>query len=291
MRLRDFEPRDQDAVEALIQAGLRERWGSQFDPSCNPDLADIETNYLGRGAIVVVAEEPSAGGIAGAGMLVPESQSVGRLVRMSVDAAHRRRGIGRLLVDELLCRAGRAGLERVVVSTDTPWTSALGLYESRGFAVTGVDDTDTHLEITVTPPRPGQELLDRLRALELPVGDHALFGSGPLLVRGWIDEVGDLDVVARGTAWERAQQLGTLVHLPEWDVTVVEIGDAITVGNRWAIGVVDIDELIDGAELVDGIPCARLDQVVAYKRISDRPKDRKHLEIIEAHVGPVPSHR
>jgi hypothetical protein len=109
-----------------------------------------------------------------------------------------------------------------------------------------------------------------------------LFGSGPLLVRGWIEDVGDLDVLARGAAWAEAQRRGPIEHLEEWDVEVVAIGN-ITIGTQWAIGDIDVDRLIDDAELIEGIPCARLDDVVAYKLISDREKDRLHLTIIESH--------
>ncbi len=117
--------------------------------------------------------------------------------------------------------------------------------------------------------------------MSLPAGDFVIFGSGPLLARGWIEEAGDLDVVARGAAWDRARELGTIEHLEQWGVTVVNIGRDITVGTRWAIGKVDTDALIDGAEFIDALPFASLEAVVAYKRISDRPKDRVHISIIE----------
>jgi len=126
--------------------------------------------------------------------------------------------------------------------------------------------------------------LEELRSLDLPGGDFVVFGSGPLLVRGWITDVSDLDVVARGAAWTRAQELGTAEFLEEWDVSVVNIGRNITVGTRWAIGDVDTGALIDGAELVEGLPFANLAAVVAYKRIAGRRKDRVHLEIIEHHL-------
>jgi hypothetical protein len=124
-------------------------------------------------------------------------------------------------------------------------------------------------------------LLSRLLGLDLPVGDWALFGSGPLLVRGWIDEVGDLDVISRGPAWKQACELGRRSSLPDGN-EIVTIGDAITVGTTWAYGSFDIDELIDTAEMIDGVPCVTIDHVVAYKRIANRPKDRAHLAIIEA---------
>lgn len=101
------------------------------------------------------------------------------------------------------------------------------------------------------------------------------------MARGWIADVGDLDLLARGDAWARALELGVTEYLSEWDVTVVNLGPDITVGTRWAIGDVDTDELIDTAEIIDGIPFASLDAVVAYKAISRRPKDLDHLEIID----------
>jgi len=81
--------------------------------------------------------------------------------------------------------------------------------------------------------KPAHPLLRALRDLALPGNDYVLFGSGPLLVRGWIEEVGDLDVLARGRAWDHACSLGPLVYLPEHDVSVVTIGAHITVGTRW----------------------------------------------------------
>lgn len=64
---------------------------------------------------------------------------------------------------------------------------------------------------------------------------------------------------------------------------MVNIGPNITVGTRWAIGSVDTDELIDSAERIRGLPFAPLEAVVAYKKVSRRPKDLAHLEIIERH--------
>ena len=125
-------------------------------------------------------------------------------------------------------------------------------------------------------------LLQRLLDLELPRGDWALFGSGSLLARGWIDDVGDLDVIVRGAAWEAVQALGRTVHLSEHDVDVVVVDDRITFGTRWGIGSFDTGELIDTAEEVDGIPCVRTEHVVAYEPIAGRPKDTIHLAVIEA---------
>jgi len=120
-----------------------------------------------------------------------------------------------------------------------------------------------------------------LRAVDLPVGDYAVFGSGPLLVRGIIEDARDIDVIARGSAWERALDQGEITYLPDEDITVAAFFDgALSVGTTWAYRDVDIDDLIDTAELFDGVPFVRLEHVIAYKRTADRDKDRDHLRRI-----------
>ena len=143
--LRSFQPADQPGVEALIQAGLKERWGASFDAGANPDLNDISANYVAAGSDVIVAE--SQGRIVGCGILRPESDQCGRILRMSVAESHRRQGLGTHIVGELLRRARARGMTKVLVLTDTPWSSAVALYRSCGFAEVGRDQTDTHFEI------------------------------------------------------------------------------------------------------------------------------------------------
>jgi hypothetical protein len=119
-----------------------------------------------------------------------------------------------------------------------------------------------------------------LRSLDLPPGDYAVFGSGPLLVRGIIARAGDLDVICRGAAWEAAQHLGPAAD--QEGVPVVSLcGGLVTLGVRWAVGEVNVSHLIDTAEVIEGLPFVRLEHVVAYKRIADRPKDREHLRLLE----------
>lgn len=132
------------------------------------------------------------------------------------------------------------------------------------------------------------ELLDRLRDLRLPDGHYAVFGSGPLLVRGVIDDVDDLDVLVRGPAWTAALAQGPVIHLEEFGVEIVDAGGGLTFGRQWGIGLFDVDDLIDTAELIDGVRFVRLQHVVAYKQIADRPKDRDHLAALGA-AEPMPS--
>jgi ribosomal protein S18 acetylase RimI-like enzyme len=141
--LRDFEDSDQASARALVLDGLKERWGAVYDPTVNPDLDDIATNHVDRGAEVVVATVDEA--LVAIGMLQTEADGRGRILRVSVALEHRREGWGRAIVGELVQRARARRMVEVLVRTDTPWTSATALYEACGFAVVEQDATDTQL--------------------------------------------------------------------------------------------------------------------------------------------------
>jgi len=127
-------------------------------------------------------------------------------------------------------------------------------------------------------------LFDRVKSLNLPGSDFAIFGSGPLIVRGIIPASNDLDIICRGQAWETVKAIGELEYLRKYDVTVVSMCDGrLTFGTKWAIGEFDVDELIDGAEETDGLPFVRLEHVTNYKEISKRPKDLRHIEALKAY--------
>ena len=122
-----------------------------------------------------------------------------------------------------------------------------------------------------------------VRGLSLSPGDFAIFGSGPLIVRGIIPLTNDLDIICRGEAWNQAKSIGVLSYIEAQDVTIASINDGrISFGTCWGIGDFDIDELIDSAEIIDGLPFVRLEHVVAYKLFANRDKDREHIAALHA---------
>ena len=135
------------------------------------------------------------------------------------------------------------------------------------------------------------EQLEKVAALKLPQGDYAIFGSGPLLVRGIIDTVNDIDIICRGAAWEKGKAIGELVHLDEYDVDIVAIDDGlITLGRSWGIGDLDVQQLIDSAEEIDGLPFVLLRYVVEYKEIADRLAELVPVVVVHAGLDMVVAH-
>lgn len=121
-----------------------------------------------------------------------------------------------------------------------------------------------------------------VRDLNLPKGDFAIFGSGPLIIRGLIPGSNDLDIICRGAAWEAAKAIGRTQYVPEYNVEIATMcDDAITFGNQWGIGNPNIDRLIDDAEIIDELPFVSLRHVVKYKLLRASPKDMRHIKILK----------
>ncbi len=127
----DFQPTDQAAVRWLILVGLGEHWG-RIDETLNPGLDDIGATY-GHGRTIVVRRGED---IVATGTVVPRDPSTAEILRMSVAADHRRYGLGRLVVEELLRTARGWGATAVVLETSTHWKEVVSFYRACGFAIT-----------------------------------------------------------------------------------------------------------------------------------------------------------
>lgn len=130
--MRPFERVDQVVVRALIMRGLASRF-EVLDESANPDVDDIWANYCAHGETFLVALVGDE--IVGCGALIREhgSDETARIVRVSVDAAHQGRGLGRKISERLIEAARERGFGEILVETNDDWTSALRLYQSLGF--------------------------------------------------------------------------------------------------------------------------------------------------------------
>ncbi len=132
-------------------------------------------------------------------------------------------------------------------------------------------------------PAAENKLLTELRSLGLPPDDFVVFGSGPMMVRG-LRQSRDLDVLARGPAWEKAWGAGERGRSKMGDRAAVFFGGDIEVFDSWGPGDWDIDELIDGADVIDGIRFATLDNVLKWKRRVGRPKDLEDIRLVERYL-------
>lgn len=131
----------------------------------------------------------------------------------------------------------------------------------------------------------GDEIIAKVRALELPAGSYVVYGSCPLAVAG-IREANDIDIYAapevmdilRGRGWQE-------VHKGMRDVPLTY--DVFDVHDNWSFSTYDptLEHLLATANMYDGVPFASLDEVRKWKVASGRPKDLEDIALIDAHLA------
>ncbi len=131
LHVRPFQAEDQQKAKRLILEGLGEHFGF-IDEALNPDLDDIQGAYITPGHVFLVALLERE--LVGTGALISPREGVGRIVRVTVHPAERRRGIGRLIVERLLLTARQRGYTDILVETNSDWHDAIGLYRRFGFS-------------------------------------------------------------------------------------------------------------------------------------------------------------
>jgi hypothetical protein len=125
-----------------------------------------------------------------------------------------------------------------------------------------------------------QTLFLKVRALNLPLGKYALFGSAPLGVRN-LRDCHDIDIIMTEDTWNEYQ------NKTGWTTRTRPSGDNylewedIELCKNWWPGTWNIQQLIDNAEIIDGLPFVRLEDVIRWKRSRGREKDSKDIVIIE----------
>jgi hypothetical protein len=129
-------------------------------------------------------------------------------------------------------------------------------------------------------------LIHGLFTSRLPVADYVVTGSGPLLAHGLKKNINDIDLLARGRAWERAARLGTVRRSKSGIGRWISLsGGQIEVFDHWVGGLFDVDAMIDEAEFVEGVPFMSLRETLRWKRSLGRAKDQRDVALIERHLS------
>lgn len=79
---------------------------------------------------------------------------------------------------------------------------------------------------------------------------------------------------------------------PEWELKKIENWgiDCLSCGeiemlNGWGPGEWDVQRVIDGAEIIDGLAFVKLEEVLRWKKMMNREKDKKDIEVIEEYLN------
>ncbi|MDO8638628.1 MAG: hypothetical protein Q7R43_03565 [Candidatus Daviesbacteria bacterium] len=125
------------------------------------------------------------------------------------------------------------------------------------------------------------ELLKEFENIDLPLGKFAVFGSGPLTAHE-IRETNDIDIIVLPATYDQLKNEG-------WKEKIWPSGSKyLAKGNfevckEWICNTYnpDIKKLIENAEIINGVPFVKLEEVKSWKQAFGREKDLKDVELID----------
>ncbi|KAB8170984.1 GNAT family N-acetyltransferase [Streptomyces sp. 3MP-14] len=153
--LRPATERDADFLADILLEAFNWTGEARFTREqllADPKSAQYVADWPGPDDFGVIAEDPTTGeriGACWARPLPPETPGYGYVapdvpeLTLGVLPAHRRRGVGKALLDAVVAAAGERGLARLSLSVEDG-NGVAALYRSRGFVPVGRDgDADT----------------------------------------------------------------------------------------------------------------------------------------------------
>ena len=127
--------------------------------------------------------------------------------------------------------------------------------------------------------------LEKLKKLNLPFGQYAIFGSGILVAKD-IRNASDVDIIAKqalfNKLWEKYSEC--IVNKP---FRCLIINGIEIVDNRWDNdnNQESTDKMIDNAEIIDGLPYVNLQDTILWKTQQNREKDLRDIELINNYLN------
>jgi putative acetyltransferase len=132
LTIRPATNNDREAIVKLVFGVLGE-FGLEPDPSAtDADLQDIEANYLQRGGLFDVIEDPD-GNLVGSVGIFPIDENICELRKMYFVPEIRGLGLGGYVLQRAVKQAKELGFTRMVLETSSKLSAANRLYIHFGF--------------------------------------------------------------------------------------------------------------------------------------------------------------
>ncbi len=123
-----------------------------------------------------------------------------------------------------------------------------------------------------------EEALQQLRKLDLPPDQFAIFGSGPMVIRG-LKRFRDLDVFVYDEIFEKLKKK----YSENYHGKKIILGQVeIMPESRHVLN--NAREVIRRADIFDGIRFVNLSDTIAWKKKYGREKDLEDVKIIKKYL-------
>ena len=132
-----------------------------------------------------------------------------------------------------------------------------------------------------------EDIVKKVKALNLPERSYIVFGSCPLAVAG-IREANDIDLLVSKDVFAKLKVAGWKeLHKSPNDVPLVR--DIFEAHENWDFSSYSptLEQLLSTATTIDSIQFASLEEVRKWKVASGRPKDLADITMIDEHLAAV----
>lgn len=129
-----------------------------------------------------------------------------------------------------------------------------------------------------------QELLEQVRDLGLPLGSFVLFGSAPMGVRG-IREMKDADILVTPEIFEDFRKKSDWVWEKKSSGSECLRCGVLEMFSDWRPGEWNVATLIAEAEVIEGLPFVKLEDVKRWKQLRNSEKDKNDIQLIDCFMG------
>ncbi len=124
-----------------------------------------------------------------------------------------------------------------------------------------------------------QTLIASVKEQSFPISEYAVFGSALLGLYG-LREVPNIDLIVTNKLWGKLIQ----EYTPNEEGFIRFSG--VKISNWWfAVTRKDIPTMIKEAEIREGIPFVRIEEVRYYKEKLNREKDKRDIELIDQYLA------
>jgi hypothetical protein len=126
-----------------------------------------------------------------------------------------------------------------------------------------------------------------LKQLNLPIGEYAVVGSAVMTMHG-LRPAGDIDLIVSERVYKQLKANGWREKLREGThgrpQSLYE--DVFDAGMAWGVGAYhpSPQELIDNAQIIEGVPCVSLTAVRDWKKECGREKDLVDVALIDEYL-------
>jgi Ser-tRNA(Ala) deacylase AlaX len=152
--------------------------------------------------------------------------------------------------------------------------------------ITLLDDSLLRREETDSITEKNQKHFDIVKKLNLPLGHYAIAGSGPLGIRG-LRKMNDIDIIVSLDLRDKLAEKYSITDTGRVKKMVIP-GKEIEILWQGAFyqhlpdeTIPSVGAMIERAEIIEGLPFITLEDVLCFKRITNRLKDQEDIKLIE----------